>query len=349
MADTLGVLSWSLERRCRYRGGEGWECPDVTAQQLVDLGTLCNAMTDGDVVDGICVTSWTNVFPLKTPRGRTDRRTCIQVPYSGFVISERIAQYGGVEAVLETCANCEANVRVEGAVGVAGCYGHFWAPPQSAELNDRLKESLAELGLTSEYEEHFPKTSPIWYGFWMTSPLRPEHARVLGPVLKRTFGDVGETPWGVGAFLRALLLCERRGTPLHVNLSPPGQSDFGCRTVFAHCPRCKASAPGGGWRHDVSPVRSLCHVCGTAFNPAETHLYEPVNCDLEGDVLEAVLGLDAYRHLIRFYAQSQGYLPEQATVVWNEHQKQQETFKKAAAALRDRWNTSSSEDTSSDS
>lgn len=347
MAETPEFVRWSLERRCPYREGEGWERPETAARQLDDLRTLRGATADGDVVEGICVTSWREVCPLKTPRGRPDHASCVQVPYLGFAVAERFAQYGGMEKVLETCANCEANVAAEGAFAVAGCHGRFWAPPQSAELNDRLKESLAELGLTADYEEHFPKTTPIWYGLWIPSPLGPEHARVLGPVLKRTFAEVDERYNSVGPFLKALALCERHGTPLHVCLTPCGQSDFGWRTVFAHCPRCKASAPGG-WRPEGSPVRSLCHVCGGVFNPADTHSYEPVNWDLEREVLETNLGSEAYGQLVRSYVQSQGYTPEHAAVVWGEQQKQQEAFEKAAAALRERMNTRSRAEVSAD-
>jgi ssDNA-binding Zn-finger/Zn-ribbon topoisomerase 1 len=342
MADTLQIVSWSLERKCQFRDGVRWEYPDETAQQLADFRTLRRATPDGQVVDGICVTGWWQVYPFKKLNGKTDYLASVDIPSTGFVVSERLAKYGGAEFALDTCSKCEANALTEGDVRLAGCHGHLTVRPQSKDLNESLERSLAELRASTDFFESFQRTAPIWYGLWIESPLRRIQARALRSLLEHAFATLERERTGISHFLKALAICENFDLPLHVSLAPLGHTDLGWYTVFPHCPRCKATSPGERWLNEHPKDLLTCQVCGACFNPADTHRQEEMNWDSELDSLEQTLGFEEYSRFVQTYVESKGFSAEQAAAVWNEALERREILEKAAAANLERWRSNPS-------
>src|SRR5690348_10897711 len=115
MADTLQAVTWSLERKCIFRSGDGWFLPMSTYRQLADLRTVSDAESNNRIVDGICVTG--------TIGGKDNSGQCHNLPYSGFRIADRIGQHGGLPGALSTCRECEANAAGKTQIKVAGCFG----------------------------------------------------------------------------------------------------------------------------------------------------------------------------------------------------------------------------------
>jgi hypothetical protein len=336
MADTLQGVGWSLQRSCPFRHGDGWEYPKQTGGQLADFETLARAMSHGRVVDDVCVTSCSHVSPFKTSQGETDSESSVEIPLTGFSVSNRFGKQGGVPAILETCGACEANALRKGDIRLAGCHGYLPVWPLSKELEDLLQRSLAELGVADSFFALFQKTTPIWYGLWIESPLRRRHARVLRPVLERTFAAANEERTGMGHFLQALAVCDAFDMPLHMRLSPLGHVDSSRYTVAAHCPRCKAPTPAKRWQKDPSREEPICAVCGNSSIPIGAQSHEARDWDRDADSLEKMFGIEEYGRFVRRYAESQGYTPEQADVAWHEELRLREVREQIAAENREK-------------
>ena len=175
MADTRQVVSWALERKCIFRSGDEWFLPKQTYMQLADLRTVAEAFPDRRVVDGICVTGWTT--------GRDHAGRCHDIPCSGFRIEDRLGKFGGLPAAVNTCAKCEANAKNKTGITVAGCYGALDVWPNSQELDEQLWKIVQEHNLETRLRAAFPVTRPLWYGFWIESPLRRLQAELLYDLL----------------------------------------------------------------------------------------------------------------------------------------------------------------------
>ena len=164
-----------LERKCAFRSGDQWFLPARTCTQLADLRTVAAAEGDGRVVNGICVTSWTTE--------RDNAGTVHNVPCSGFRIEDRLGSVGGLAAALATCRACEANARTELGIDVAGCFGHLDIWPDSEDLDRQLWGIIEQRNLEQRLRAAFPVTTPLWYGFWINSPLRRVQAEFLHELL----------------------------------------------------------------------------------------------------------------------------------------------------------------------
>ncbi len=190
MADTRQIVRWSLERKCAFRTGDLWFLPDRTCTQLADLRTVAAAEGDGRNVGGVCVTSWTTAGD--------DSGNVHDIPYSGFRIEERLGPVGGLAAALATCRACEANAKTELGIDVAGCFGHLDVWPDSTELDGQLWGVIEQRNLERRLRAAFPVTTPLWYGFWINSPLQRVQVEFLHELLNavattttpktRTFG-----------------------------------------------------------------------------------------------------------------------------------------------------------------
>jgi hypothetical protein len=116
--------------------------------------------------------------------------------------------------------------------------------------------------------ERTPYFFYLWHRLWMDSPLSCERMVVL----RDAFADYSPNQWekdGHLAFLAALDSSIQAGLAMNVSLSPPGHVDFGRKTIFPHCPKCKLelgrfySAPNDDGSHE-------CDLCGTEFKPSST-------------------------------------------------------------------------------
>jgi hypothetical protein len=110
--------------------------------------------------------------------------------------------------------------------------------------------------------------------------------------------------------ISAIELAQQRTLPLHVRLLPLGHTDFGVYTIFPHCPFCQAAARVGRWQRHYPTELHTCHVCGTAFSPAETASAERMN--YEPRSLRDTLGDEAFRRFAKEYLVAHGEFPEAA-------------------------------------
>src|SRR5439155_4552527 len=171
MADTRRGVNWALERPCRLRGGEGWALPAATHRQLAEVSAYSRTLHDGRVVDDICVTAYTY--------GSDSAGNNVMLPCYGFRVSLALAPFGGEGTVRAACAGCEANVAPSEPPVLASCHGFLDAWPDSEELEAELREKVRLNGLEAEVARLFPPTTPLWYGFWISAPLRRSPCEVL--------------------------------------------------------------------------------------------------------------------------------------------------------------------------
>jgi formylglycine-generating enzyme required for sulfatase activity len=307
MADTRQVVSWALERTCPFRSGDGWFLPTRTCTQLADLRTVASAEGDGRIVNGVCVMSWT------TERDNTGK--VHNIPFSGFGIEDRLGSVGGLTAALMTCRACEANAKTELGIDVAGCFGHLDGCPDSEELDRELWQIIEQRNLEGRLRAAFPVTTPLWYGFWINSPLRRVQAEFLYELLDAACDPNDLQDKDVQHFLKALEAAVRWELPVHVSLAPLGHTDFGWYTVFPHCPRCKANAPVGRWKDSYPKEPHECQVCGHRFIPDEHHSSERDQYDWDADRLEKRLGEVGYEQFVRAFLLHGGCSPEQVEEV----------------------------------
>ncbi len=174
-----------------------------------------------------------------------------------------------------------------------------WAgfPGERKWLIELLQEIVAKNNLQATLEINFEVTRPLWFGFWIHSPLNKLQCSILHDLLEEMGKEVVSTLYAnleqkhqqdpikfpatkvseykqiydkdhqnLLEFLSALQVAMVYDLPIHVALLPPGHVDFGFHTIFPHCPRCKADPPIG--KLDEREV--TCPVCGNIYRPAET-------------------------------------------------------------------------------
>jgi len=307
MAETRQIVSWALERKCAYRTGDQWFLPGNTSTHLAILRTVASAQSDGRNVDGICVTSW--------GMGEDNSKNSYRIPHSGFRIEEELGTVGGISAALATCGACEANAKTELGIDVAGCFGHLDIWPDSEELDNQLWGIIKARGLEERLRAAFPLTTPLWYGFWIHSPLGRLQAELLYDILDPACDRSSREDEDVRHFLGALQAAIRWELPVHVSLFSLGHTDFGMYTVFPHCPRCKANAPVGRWKESYPETSHACRACGHEFIPEQHRSSERFDFNGEADSLEKWLREAAYDSFLRAFLRQQNCTPEQVDEV----------------------------------
>jgi hypothetical protein len=250
VADTRQVVFWSLEQTCPFRRGDGWEKPTATGKAVRPLH-LISTRPSNAISGDICVTAWSYYKGETTP--------------IGFRISEIFARYGGLPVVQRTCGNCPANIWTDANGRMGGCWGIISIDPDDSALQAALVGSILAQSLHQVMARTFLATNPLWYGFWINSPLSVQQCDLLLKILGRvTLLDSDDR-----RFLLALEAALTHHLPLHVRLAPLGHTDLGFYTIFPHCPRCKAFA-GFRWQPKLPFTLQRCKVCGNDFRAAET-------------------------------------------------------------------------------
>jgi len=303
MADTRQIVSWSLERECPFRSGDGWYLPDKTWNQLADLRTVASAEGDRRNFEGICVTSWTTG----------------EIPCDGFRIEDRLQKVGGLSAARRTCQACEANARNELGIPVAGCFGYVDVWPDSKELDEELWRIIEERNLEDRLRAAFPVTTPLWYGFWINSPLRRPQAEFLFELLDVACDHDDPQDKDIRHLLNALDAAIRWELPLHVSLAPLGHTDFGWYTIFPHCPRCKADALAQRWTGSYPETAQNCRACGQSFVPNDHHSEVQDDADWDRDSLKSLLGEAGFDRFVVEYLQHRGHSALHAESVLDEN------------------------------
>ena len=269
MADTLQSVSWHLRQACPFRQGEAVDVWWPAYQATWRLRAIDDAAARGDVFGDVVVTSVSYSREGKAPSG-------------GFRVSEAVAPAGGLAEARQACGGCPANAFGPTSDRMAGCCGSVFLHPNDPEVEAALRSAIARHRLEAAYAGAFPKTSPLWYGLWIASPLSHAQLAILGTVLPEL--PEGNLPH-MAQLRHACELAIRHQIPLHARLAPPGHTDFGFNTTFAHCPRCKMGS-GERWQKQYSTNLTTCRCCGQSYVPAETASsskdeYDDADRDLE--------------------------------------------------------------------
>jgi formylglycine-generating enzyme required for sulfatase activity len=278
-------------------------------------------------VNGICVTSYTTE--------RDNSGTSHSIPYDGFRIDEQLGKFGGFTEALKVCQSCEANVRGETAARIAGCFGYLDVWPDSKELDAQLRSIIEERGLRERLHGVFPVTTPLWYGFWINSPLRRIQVEFLSELLGEVCDHDNPQDKDVAHFLSALQAALAWELPVHVSVAPPGHTDFGFYTIFPHCPRCKAAASVGRWQESYSEKPYSCKVCGHVFNPNEHHSSVQDDRDWDANTLEKQLGKQGFEDFTKQFLMYRGCTEQQVQEI-KDNQNNGPLRRKVAKVLKQR-------------
>ena len=279
MADTKQSVKWMLEQTCPLRKEDEW-----SNELLGKARTYGEHVVRPDdsfgMLDGICVTG-----------KRRGRESDLLVPTDGFDATQVFAPLTG-DGLQQMCGACPAHAA---EIAAAGCGGWLYIAPGSAQLDDNLREVVADLGLVTDVEREFLPTRLLWFGLWAESPLSVGALQVMEPLLgeyARRFESSSQRT-DLENFVSAVGAALQHNLILHVRFSPPGHTDFGWHSVFAHCPRCKAGAPVHPWKETPS-LTLECEMCGELFDPATTAHHEAMERPERSDLLES-LGAERYR------------------------------------------------------
>ena len=227
------------------------------------------------------------------------------------------------------CGDCPANGD-EG--GIAGCVGSFHQALYSKELQEQLDRLIDRLGLACKLDSIFPQTRLHWFRFWIHSPIPIEGAPLLQQLLEAVYQEdaqayqsSGRSDRGQQADLRAFVKSLERSVgsniPLHVNLTPPGHTDFGWYTIFSHCPRCKAEAPVERWKRKYRDEEIECAICGAKYSPAKTNSAKRDNWELKE--LRDVLGQAEFEKFAARCLVAQGASETEAAQIVQKHEERE--------------------------
>lgn len=320
MADTIQLVKWALGQTCSIRPprDDGFpETPSRVLKQVRTLQTYESGLSSSETGYGV----HGDIFVTFTDHGARpgDKKGNFRprIPAGGFIISKTFAPYGGVEELKQQCARCPANIAPP---SVARCAGHLHQRPDSRETEEQLQGIISRLGLATEMAGRFPATTPLWYGLWAVSPVPAGTLPLLGLLLSEMLAEDRRDAAPQSRshesqfrefedFLAAIDVAEARKLPLHVELAPPGHTDFGVYTVFPHCPFCKAGARTPRWRNRYPSELLECHVCGTRFSPAETASRRKTKWDLDG--LRKEMGDETYLRFTAEFLRARGEPPEE--------------------------------------
>lgn len=296
------MVHWALERACPVRQGADWMLPGATRRELGRLQSWNTARREGRFVAGFCVTAW-------SPREGVD------IPVAGYALSPEVEKHGGLPEVQRTCRNCEANLSQDPSEDVAGCFGVIRCYPRSDETETRLWGIIRDTPLADQLHACFQVTTPLWFGLWADSPLLRRQCEFLEKVLP-AIGLHGDDD--MEQFLRALERAVRWGLPMHVEMSPEGETELGWYTVLSHCPRCKTQCGGvPRWAEKLENGFHVCTVCGCGYNPADTHSVERME-NPDRWKLEGQMGAE-YDDFVMEFGLSQGHTAQKVREALRRH------------------------------
>lgn len=312
MADTLQVITWSLDYTCPLRAEDTIRSP-TRAYKSTDLARYVSKQHSngfglyGDVcVTGYCLASNTPRLPEPT-----------LYPSSGFVVSNIFADLGGKEAIKDLCSKCPANKDEE---GIAHCAGSFYEDPFSTKLDQQLAAIISRLQIRAEFFEWFSKTNPMWFGLWTTERMSREALILLTRVLQEKLVEdfdlsskrkhkstiESEKNEDLAAFVRAALRSIESGIPINVCMSPPGHADFGYLHTFPHCTVCKAPLPN--FKKTDHETSHRCGVCNSRLS--STDILERLSVEeltsMSSYDLREQLGSDRFRAFAKQYLMARG-------------------------------------------
>jgi rubredoxin len=349
VADTRQIVYWALEFTCPLRSGDAVSDPN-RANAAIQRAHLAadhfhEMSSESGLLRDACVTSCImESVPSElthndrkkqipnspgVPRKSAGATEYIHFPSGGFLISRELDSVGGVQGLISMCRYCPANASLTGPAECAGILGQS---PDSSELEKSLRFTIDRLGLQRDVEDVVLPTNPLWFGFWAKSPLSDRVSDLIGIIfddmIRQFLPRQSMDSLRLGAFARAAKIARDRHLPLHASMTPPGHTDFGHYTIFAHCPRCKAEANIERWQRRYPMETHACHVCGWNYSPAATTSSE--SYDEEEPSLRDILG-ERFPEFARSYLANRGSTLENAQrIVKIADDREAEIAKKAA-------------------
>ncbi len=288
-------LVWALQASCAVRTGGGEETPEDVLRLTRPLRRVVHAHVRRNLVNGVYVVSST----LKYEGG-----VFVEIPRRVCRVSDLLDPFGGLQAVMGMCERCPANSTRDIKGAMAGCCGRLEVSPEDLDLDRRIREAILEAERYQAWKKAFKATTPVWFGFWMVSPLTRDRCRLLLEIFSRAFAGEAGRRGGVPRFLGALRTAVASGVPLHVSLAPPGHNEAGFKTVYPHCPDCKAEANLEPRFHEIYPPEPYeCPVCHHTYFPAATHQVEiedGLHNPAAGDI-DRVMSADEARTFMRIW------------------------------------------------
>lgn len=326
MADTRQVISWTLAYACPLRQGAAVEEISAAQTAVAPAHTYSCAVKSKDerfcVHEGILITSLMNAAhpprmeqPVRRPWWKRLLMKapefvippCCDYPHTGIPMEDLLAKSGGEEQ-LAICARCPANAQRPAA---AGCTGLLTIEPWSKALDEELGRIVANRKLKAVVAEEFVATRPRWFGLWARPVLTPRGAGALATILQEL---MAVKPHNEEAVYREEQMAALRGAAeiaaagaikLCVAIAPPGHTDFGFYTIFAHCPRCKAEADLKRWKGGYPTTPYVCKVCGEGYIPAEQASSEKDGWEPEKSLRET-LGVERFKTFAQTYLLRRG-------------------------------------------
>ena len=249
LGPTPEFLRWSVRKACSLRCDTDLSSVDQTEKRLRAIRVASLAIEQGRVFRGIAVDR------LPTEPSEEDDAPAIQ----GFSLQEIFDLWGGRDAVMNECSQCEANLlqAPEHFGRMAGCHGWLRRESATQEFWEQF-EDVANANWTQYRGQRFLETSPRWYGLWVPSTLEQPEIHWLehcfSEVWRQMAPPATDTYAELLGFHRVLAGCLQHGLLLDVEAMPRGHSDGLFWTLEPFCDRCRAT------RSNHS--RNVCPVCG---------------------------------------------------------------------------------------
>jgi hypothetical protein len=229
---TPEFVRWTIARPCALRDEYRWTDPEQTERLLRPVRAAGEAIHQGRTFDGVAFAS----FPPVAGELQHVR---------GFLLDETLAVFGGRDCVAAACDACPANASSLPQRGWAGCYGMFYLDDADA-FHAAVEHALRDNPAGAAIRRSFHEASPLWYGFWIESPLIEERASRLLAVLTSVVERAPNAAPSLAEFLVALQVSLESRLPMYARLVPAGRRRNGAWKLDPHCKRCGAPRVLGG-------------------------------------------------------------------------------------------------------
>lgn len=262
---TPEFIRWALEQECALRDLPKWQDPNRTERHLRAIRVYQDALADGRVFEGVAVEP-------------ENSDTMMAEQALGFRVDDVFEFYGDPESVAKLCSRCPANVAKQiHSNAWVGCFGQMPVsdvvlpdliddlPVGTVDLRQVLETLLSEDRLLrDQVYRAFDKTSPSWYGLWISRSPSLKQRTVQLNVIESLLGQVPcdvTPPWEM--FRRALRLSVEYDIPIHLQLVPAAETDGVYWVVDQHCGRCGAVATA------ATHTGRQCRVCKNEGRPRD--------------------------------------------------------------------------------
>jgi len=227
MTATPEHVLWAVQRACPFRNSANWIDPEQTARELRPLRAYSEAVSEGRVLDGICV-------------DRLSTEGSSEAAVMGFPVTEIFAMYGDDGFLKATCGGCPANDSDEETCALAGCHGWFEVSDLKPVVNDAVEQF--RFGFSGNGSCKPTKRVPK-HGFYELWTMSEWSGALLVDAIRLFETVIGETRTHELRFLQFVSALQRAAEhelTMHVKLMPRGRVEGNSWYVAAHCPHCRA-------------------------------------------------------------------------------------------------------------